>query len=579
MLFLIAILLGIGMRFYGLKWGLPYHFHSDEHLVASFTEKLRTAESITQLLHPDRLFFLYSPFLMYLLIALVTVASFFHSFSHTDAGSLTLYFLLGRCLVVCFSSLTLIMVYQLGKRLFTKSIGMLAAVFLAFTVLHIRDSHFYLPDVPMTFFVVLTVFFAAGIMEGKGIKSYILTGVFAGVGIATKQTALMVFPVILAAHIIGTFKNQQVPSNSIKKVILSYQFWGLLLAPFLIAGITFLLLDPFVLINPQKFLEVSHQTAMFVKGIRQHNWTFQFTGTKISYWFTNLLYFGMGPLLELVSLIGVLWAIVNGVLRVAGHRIKNICSADLLMLSFLLPYLYFIGGGYMKFIRYSIPLLPFLCLLGARFMLDIYEMTTHKNVRIAVGALITVVIITSFLYALAYLNIYRQEDVRIQASKWIHQHIPPESTILVDSSSATPLLGSMFFQPQLYDSYYSGFGLRSLYKKDYFRIKVLLLLTEIHHSSRSRQWWERYLKGRLQNVDYIIMSDEYYEQYSHRSSDYPTLNQFYQDLFTGNLGFQQIKTYKTHPSLFGYALNDDRAELTFRLFDHPKIMIFKRNRP
>jgi dolichyl-phosphate-mannose--protein O-mannosyl transferase len=456
---------------------------------------------------------------------------------------------------------------------------MLAAVFLAFTVLHIRDSHFYLTDVPMTFFVVLTVFFAAGIVEGKGIKSYILTGVFAGVGIATKQTALMVFPVILAAHIIGMFKNQQVPTNSIKKVILSYQFWGLLLVPFLIAGITFLLLDPFVLINLHKFLDVSHQTAMFVKGIRQNNWTFQFTGTKISYWFTNLLYFGMGPLLELVSLIGVLWAIVNGVLRVAGHRIKNRYSADLLMLSFLLPYLYFIGGGYMKFIRYAIPLLPFLCLLGARFMLDIYEMTTHKNVRIAVGALIAMVIITSFLYALAYLNIYRQEDVRIQASKWIHQHIPPESTILVDSSSATPLLGSMFFQPQLYNSYNSGFGLRSLYKKDYFRIKILLLILEIHHFSRSQEWWEKYLKGRLENVDYIIMSDEYYEQFSHRPNDYPTINQFYQDLFTGKLGFQQIRTYKTHPSLFGYALNDDRAELSFRLFDHPKIMIFKRNRP
>jgi hypothetical protein len=75
------------------------------------------------------------------------------------------------------------------------------------------------------------------------------------------------------------------------------------------------------------------------------------------------------------------------------------------------------------------------------------------------------------------------------------------------------------------------------------------------------------------------MSDEYYEQFSHRPNDYPTINQFYQDLFTGKLGFQQIRTYKTHPSLFGYALNDDRAELSFRLFDHPKIMIFKRNRP
>jgi hypothetical protein len=33
------------------------------------------------------------------------------------------------------------------------------------------------------------------------------------------------------------------------------------------------------------------------------------------------------------------------------------------------------------------------------------------------------------------------------------------------------------------------------------------------------------------------------------------------------------------PSIFGVDLVDDRAELTFRLFDHPRIYIFRRAAP
>lgn len=579
LLFLLAVLLGIGMRFYGLKWGLPYHFHSDERIMSFFTEKLRTAESIAQLTAEERRFFLYPPFLMYLQIALVTLASVFHRFSHTDPGSLTLFYLLGRGLVAGFGSATLILVYRLGRRLYSGSVGMLAAAFLAFTVLHVRDSHFYFPDVPMTFFVVLTVLCAVGIIEGKGVKAYLLAGLFAGMGMATKQTALMVLPAILVAHVLGTFRDRPLSWNTLGKGLLSFRFWGLLALPLLVAGVTFLLLNPFVLINPRQFLEMSHQTAAFVKGIRQNNWTFQFTGLTIGYWFSNLLYFGMGPLLECVSLAGVLWAGAIGVLRAAGRRITNTYSADALLLAFILPYFGLIGGGYLKFIRYALPLLPFLCLLGARCLIDLGERAGRGRARAAVTALTATVILGSFFYALAYLNVYRQEDARLQASRWIHQNIPRDSTVLIDSSSATPLLGSMFFQPEFYVSYMHGLGPGRENRQDYYRIKVLKLITEVEPRPRSSPWWEAYLEERLKNVEYIIMSDERPEQYSHRPDDYPILNRFYRALFAGRTDFREIKTFKTRPSLFGLTLNDDRAELTFRLFDHPKIMIFRRDIP
>ena len=40
--------------------------------------------------------------------------------------------------------------------------------------------------------------------------------------------------------------------------------------------------------------------------------------------------------------------------------------------------------------------------------------------------------------------------------------------------------------------------------------------------------------------------------------------------------FELVRTYKVYPSLFGITINDDAAELSFRLFDHPRVFIFKR---
>ena len=577
-LFVLALVLGVGMRFYGLDWGLPYHFHSDERVMAFHTEKLRTAASVAEVVSEERRFFLYPPLLMYLQIGLVAAVSLVHRFSHTDPSSLTLYYLLGRGLVALFGSLTLLLIYRLGRRLYSESVGRLAAVLLAFTVLHIRDSHFYFPDVPMTFFVVLTFLAAVGIMEGRGIRPAILTGICAGLGIATKQTALMVLPAIAAAHLLGAFRGQTLSWAAARKALGSLRFWGLLVLPFAVAGVTFLLVDPFVLAAPGRFLAMSGRTAAFVKGANQPNWTYQFTHTTIAFWFTNVLYFGMGPLLEAASLLGILWAAALGAVRTWRRRVVDAYASDVLVLAFVLPYLAFVGGGYMKFIRYAIPTLPFLCLLGARFLSDLREGARSRGLRAAAGVLTGAVILGSFLYGLAYMNIYRREDVRIQASKWIHANVPAGAAVLIDSSAATPLLGSMFFQPDFYSSYMNGLGPGAQNRTDYYRIKVLRLISEVERP-RSQDWWRRYLEERLRDVDYVFMSDERPEQYSYRPDEYPALNTFYRDLFSGGLGFDLVKTFKTHPALDGLVLNDDRAELTFRLFDHPKVMIFARRKP
>jgi hypothetical protein len=73
------------------------------------------------------------------------------------------------------------------------------------------------------------------------------------------------------------------------------------------------------------------------------------------------------------------------------------------------------------------------------------------------------------------------------------------------------------------------------------------------------------------------MDDTYTQWYDHLpESEYGAVKQYYRDLFGGRLGFELVQTFKVYPSLFGYEINDDASEFSFRLFDHPRVFVFKR---
>jgi 4-amino-4-deoxy-L-arabinose transferase-like glycosyltransferase len=563
----LIMIAGLMVRFYGLGWGLPYHFNSDEFLLAASAEKLRTTPSLAQLIREESKFFIYMPVLMYLNIGLVSASTLFRPFSHSDPTSLTIFYLFARGIVAGFGLATVFILFFLGLRLYSRSAGLLAAFFLAFTALHVRDSHFFCTDVPLTFFFVLVLYLCVDIVEKKSQKIYLLTGIVTGIAIATKQTALLLIPLILIAHLISIWKGH---GHSLPECWLALRARAALVKLTIVLGITaitFLIANPFVVMFPGKFLARSIETFNVLKGATQPQWSFQFTGANAGYWFTNLLYYGMGPALEIVCLLGVLWAL---------WKRK---WTDGLVLSLLTIYFASIGFGYMKFIRYAIPLLPFLCLLGARFATELYGIVKARALRIILISGMILVGFLSVFYTLAYLNIYKQGDVRIQASRWIHANIPRGSTVLIDISNATPLLGNMFFHPQFYDSYTVGFGLDYYVKDDYYKIKTLNLFTYTSESLNPPDTFRKYVRERLQNTEYIIISDEHSEQFSFRSREYPAVVQFFYRLYKEKLGFRLVKTFETRPAFLGVTINDNRSELSFRLFDHPKVRIFKKDIP
>jgi 4-amino-4-deoxy-L-arabinose transferase-like glycosyltransferase len=563
----LIVLAGLAVRFYGLGWGLPYHFHSDEFLLAASAEKLRTTPSVAQLIRQEPRFYLYPPVLMYLNIGLVSASTLFRPFDHSDPASLKLFYLLARGIVATFSLATVILLFFLGSRLYSRKTGLLAAFFMAFTVLHVRDSHFFCTDVPMTFFLVLILYLCADIVEKNDLKTYLRTGIATGIALATKQTALLVIPVILAAHLISIWRGRGHSLPERRPALFSRSSLKKLAVVLGITILSFLIANPFVVMNPAQFLARSLKTFEYVKGANQPQWSFQFTGATAGYWFTNLLYYAMGPALEILCLLGTLWAL---------WKRK---WTDGLVLSFMAIYFVSLGFGYMKFIRYAIPLLPFLCLLGARLAAELYEIVKTRALRFLLTAGVILVGALSVFYTLAYLNIYKQDDVRIQASRWIQENIPRGSTIAYNISYDTPLFGDMFLHPQFYDIYTVGFGQDYFIKNDFYTLKALNFFTYASESLNPPDTFRKYIRERLADADYIVMGNEHSEQYAFRPREYPAVVQFFHRLYAEKLGFRLVRTFAVQPALLGMSIDDDRSELTFRLFDHPKVRIFRRVGP
>jgi hypothetical protein len=94
--------------------------------------------------------------------------------------------------------------------------------------------------------------------------------------------------------------------------------------------------------------------------------TRQYSDTlKYVYQMVQLGTWGLGPVLGITVWLGLLGAVIAGML---AQR-----KADLVILAWVLPYLLITGWFDVKFMRYMMPITPFLILYGARMLWWAFE--------------------------------------------------------------------------------------------------------------------------------------------------------------------------------------------------------------
>ena len=174
------------------------------------------------------------------------------------------------------------------------------------------------------------------------------------------------------------------------------------------------------------------------------------------------------------------------------------------------------------------------------------------------------------------MNVFRQKDSRLAAAEYLRVRVPAGANVLVEPSHNTPPMGSYFTAPSFYKDYVLWRGGQ---RDDYFHLvgldpyEFLYRPRPDEREAAAHRGAAR--RGRLdrhrRHVHRVLRASA--------RSPARVVKQYYQDLLAGQAGIQPAADVQGLSVALRLDIVDDRAELTFRLFDHPRVFIFRRAAP
>ncbi len=381
----------------GWTGGLPsegrlYSYHPDE--ITMVRHGLWVASGV---LNPH--FFRYGSLFIYICGALFLLRELFGPLSSAGAH------LIVRGASLCFGMGQVWVAYLLGRELYGRRAGLCAAALLAVTPLAVLSAHWGTVDNCAAFFFVCSAYYAARLLRSERTRDYALAGAFAGLSAATKYYGVVALILVLAAHVrrVG-FRPRDVFSESA------------LAAP-LAAGAAFVAGCPYAVLAFDEFrrdfaLELAHKAqggTVYLEGLP--GWVF---------FGARALPAALGHALLAALVICVVWLVVR-------RRAQDVALVGWLAL------LYAMGGsGREIFVRYAIPMLPFVALaVGALVEGEKAERANAKEPRssprrqAAGWAVAGAAFLYTALCAVAYVGILGREDTRDIALREIRARLEP----------------------------------------------------------------------------------------------------------------------------------------------------------
>lgn len=158
---------------------------------------------------------------------------------------------LGRYDTAILGAATVFLIYYLGKKLFNKQIGLVAAFLTAVNYRHVLSSVFSLADAPTAVFVLLSLYLSSKLSDKRSWKNYIWAGVGIGFALSTKYFIYVIFP-FLFFHLISVWKEQKNRKlfNKLFLVLLDKKMFVSLLLSLVI----FIVINPYIFLDWEKFV-------------------------------------------------------------------------------------------------------------------------------------------------------------------------------------------------------------------------------------------------------------------------------------------------------------------------------------
>jgi 4-amino-4-deoxy-L-arabinose transferase-like glycosyltransferase len=416
LLLLTILLASLGPRLWGSGFGLPAYtlYHPDEHaLVDRAAEILWTGDWN---LHR----FNYPPFYAY--VQAGGYATYFlwgasqGSWDQIMPFALPKYYQIGRLITALFGTLTILIVYLVGREVRGKRSGLLAAALLGGCYLHVIHSHYATFDVMLAFLVALALLFSVLIQERRQAKWYFLAGLSAGLAGATKYNGAVVFVLPLLAHVLTT----------------PWGEWGWLDGRLLLSIGGFLLGffggNPFAVGNLPDFLN-GLATVLFHYGTEQPG----FEGRGNWRWYLQVF----------LTSVDALW-VVAGAAGLATILWRN-WKKGLLLVTFPLVYFLLVSRFVVRFERNMVPLLPFLAVGGGWLLEAGAEWLTNKWRATNSGQMLAahllsivaccIVLALPLAASLSFDGSISQTDLREIAGEWLMDNVEWGSKIAIEHYS------------------------------------------------------------------------------------------------------------------------------------------------
>jgi 4-amino-4-deoxy-L-arabinose transferase-like glycosyltransferase len=476
------------LRFVGLGTGIPFNIGVDEpEIMDRAIQMMRTGDFNPHFFDYPGLYFYVQLAVACLRFIIGATAGHWTSLDQINSAD---FYLWGRAVTAFLGTVTVFLVYQIGMRWGTRYAA-LAAGLMAVMPLHVRESHYVLTDVPLTFFVTLGLLLTLRAAERERAIDFAWAGAAAGLAAATKYPgALSLLVPLIAVWMTLGAKPSRIAAS---------------LAVIAGAAAAFLLTAPYTLLDLPAFLNgYAHLAGYYSpKPLAEPAAVTYFKHlTRSMAWPAFLLLLmgiGLGALRSIRGPGRVRWTVT---------------------LVFPLVYFYFLSGQTLIFGRYLLPLLPSVCLLAAAGCVSGVSLLRRFDIpRTARTAIIAAITIAAVLppawQSLVFMRTLTRTSTVELAHAWMLDNIPRGASVVIETQALLPG---------------KGFNARNV--------------PQLVQDYRSPQAYAEYVQ---EGVEYIVASSQKYGDAMQMPHKHPDLYAAYMRLFEQSREVARFTPDAEHP--------------------------------
>ena len=556
------IALALSLRWNGLDWG---SYHPDEWPIESFAAGLGMPASVGEFfsaespLNPG--WFNYGSLPLILLAFIGSIGDQLREF----ADFIPHRHVLWRGATGLADAATVILVAHVGRELYGRTAGFLAAALYALAVLPIQLSHYYTVDPLMTALLMGSLLASIRFLRSRDPRTGYVAAALLGLAISTKATAVVFAIPVAFAWLVYLWSEHRAEgsANDFPAAL------GRAVLAALIAFAAFAVAQPYALIDWGTYVSDVVTQAEMARGNLNLPFTIQYENTTPwLYHVRNIVVWGLGIPLGVAALIGV--ALIAW--RAARHR----NPVELLLIAALLIPFLWLGAQQVKFMRYMLPLYPLLSIAAAFAILSVVAFLSRYGRRGAwMGATLAgIVIVPTAFYAIAFTTVFSGTHPVDRISAWITDNVP-EGSVITTEAWDQRFHGEHRYDVESIEVYWSD---------DWFKAEQMA--------------------DQLSRADYVYMfSNRGYGSVSRLPERFPVMRAYYDALFDGRLGFELARVEATYPSLLGVSIAEDTinyldfkpaspevvhgdasglvinlgmADESFTVYERPKPMLFRK---